>query len=99
MGIHLLLNKEVEHSKMVEVYMIQADEQSMKVKGLFGEKDMPVSPTNEMESLCKQDYFGREGRYPDWNIQENSGMEWPDWIKRKTLRKITRFTRILAFSK
>ncbi len=81
MGIHLLLNAEVELGRNVEVYMILADKQSMKVKGLFGEKDIPVSPTIEMEGLCKQDYLDREGRYPEWNIQETQGTEWPDWIK------------------
>jgi len=25
-----------------------------------------------MEDLCKSDYYSKEGRYPDWNFQENN---------------------------
>lgn len=81
MGIHLLLKREIENGKKVEVYMILADPTVGRVKGLFGYHKMKISPTIEMEEACKKDYLKQEGDYPDWNIQERKNTEWPDWIK------------------
>jgi hypothetical protein len=32
---------------------------------------MAIASYKEMESLCKDDYYSKEGKYPDWNFQEN----------------------------
>ncbi len=88
MGIHLLLNEEVKNSKKVEVHMILASSKKMKVKGLFSEEIVDVSPTIEMETLCKEQYLAKEGKYPEWNIQETEGKEWEDWIKKRHAKRM-----------
>jgi len=69
--IHLLIEKELREGSKVEVYMINSPKTIAIIKGLFSEKKIEIASFKEMEDLCKSDYFSKEGRYPDWNFQEN----------------------------
>ncbi len=87
LGIHYLLNEEIEKDKKVEVYMILAEEVKAKVRGLFEEVEQSISASHEMEERCKRDYYEIEGSYPDWNYQENN-KQMPQWILEKHLERI-----------
>ncbi len=82
-GIHKLINKELEKSKNVSVYV----KYSKKIKidsliiGLNKEHSIQVSPSKEFEDICKKDYYEfEEIKYPKWNFQEN-GKQWPKDIQ------------------
>jgi len=69
--IHLLLEEFLKKGSKVEMYMITSPKVLATVNGLFGSKKVEIASFKEMEDLCKSDYYSREGRYPDWNFQEN----------------------------
>jgi hypothetical protein len=81
-GISVLIEEELKELKKVEIYMITSKKITAKVNGLFGEKEMDVSASMDMEHLCKDDYEAKEGVYPPWNFQEN-GKKWPQYIKKR----------------
>ncbi|MEM4215173.1 MAG: hypothetical protein QW484_02310 [Candidatus Pacearchaeota archaeon] len=70
--IHLLIEKELRKGSKVELYMIRSPKIKAKIPGLFGYKEVEIASFKEMEDLCKSDYYSKEGRYPDWNFQENN---------------------------
>lgn len=69
--IHLFIAKALIKKSKVELYMITSPKTLAKINGLFGSKKVEIASFKEMEDLCKSDYFLQEGRYPDWNFQEN----------------------------
>ena len=69
--IHRLIEEELKQCKEVELYMITSPKVKTKVAGLFNYEDIEVASFKEMEDKCKQDYYLKENRYPDWNFQEN----------------------------
>ena len=69
--IHLLIAKALENGSKVELYMITSPKALATINGLFGSKKVEIASFKEMEDLCKSDYYSREGKYPDWNFQEN----------------------------
>ena len=69
---HLLIEKALRKKSKVELYMITSPKTLARVSGLFGYKKVPIASFKEMEDLCKSDYIAKEGRYPDWNFQENN---------------------------
>ena len=69
--IHLLIAEALEKGSKVELYMITSPKALATINGLFGSKKVEIASFKEMEDLCKSDYYSREGRYPDWNFQEN----------------------------
>ncbi|HVT75213.1 MAG TPA: hypothetical protein VHD69_02265 [Candidatus Paceibacterota bacterium] len=93
-GIHLLIRRELEQNKKVEIYMITSKKTKTLVKGLFSEDEAEVAAFKDMEDKCKKDYKETEGVYPPWNFQER-GEAWAQDIlrahnkhgkKRKSLR-------------
>ena len=70
--IHLLIERELKNGAKVELYMIRSPKIKTKIPGLFGYKEVEIASYKEMEDLCKSDYYSKEGRYPDWNFQENN---------------------------
>lgn len=69
--IHLLIAKALKNGSKVELYMITSPKALATINGLFGSKKVEIASFKEMEDLCKSDYYSREGKYPDWNFQEN----------------------------
>lgn len=69
--IHLLIANALAKKSKMELYMITSPKTLAKINGLFGSKEVEIASFKEMENLCKSDYFSREGKYPDWNFQEN----------------------------
>ncbi len=69
--VHLLIAKALENGSKVELYMITSPMALTTINGLFGSKKVKIASFKEMEDFCKSDYYSREGRYPDWNFQEN----------------------------
>jgi hypothetical protein len=81
-GIHLLIHRELENNKKVEIYMISSNKVMAEVKGLFGVVIKMVSiDFKEMEDLCKSDYVNKCGRYPEWNFQENKEQWDPELVE------------------
>lgn len=68
---HLLIAQALARKSKVELYMITSPKTLAKINGLFGYKKVEIASFKEMEDLCKSDYYSWEGRYPDWNFQEN----------------------------
>ena len=68
---HLLIAEALKKGSKVELYMITSPKVLAIVNGLFGSKKLEIASFKEMEDLCKSDYYSREGKYPDWNFQEN----------------------------
>lgn len=69
--LHLLIKKALLKKSKVELFMITSPRTLAKVSGLFGYKKVEIASFKEMEDLCKSDYYKKEGKYPDWNFQEN----------------------------
>jgi hypothetical protein len=83
--IHLLIEKALKNKSKVELFMITSSRMLAKVNGLFGSKKAEIASFKEMEDLCKSDYFSREGKYPDWNFQENHQPYPPELAKKHVL--------------
>ena len=69
--VHLLIAEALTKGLKVELYMINSPKVPAIVNGLFGSKKMKIASYKEMENFCKSDYYSKEGKYPDWNFQEN----------------------------
>ena len=69
--IHSLIAEMLKRGSKVELYMITSPKTKTKVPGLFDYHEVEIASFKEMESFCKKDYYSKEGRYPDWNFQEN----------------------------
>ena len=80
--IHLLIEKALKKGSKVELFMITSPRVMAEVNGLFGSKKVEIASFKEMEDFCKSDYFSVEGRYPDWNFQENND-PYPPELARK----------------
>lgn len=70
--LHHLIAEEIDAGNNVELFMITSPKVKAPVNGLFGAYEIAVASFKEMEDLCKKDYFEIEGKYPEWNFQENS---------------------------
>jgi hypothetical protein len=82
---HLLIEKALRNKSKVELFMITSPRTLAKVSGLFGYKQVGIASFKEMENLCKSDYFSKEGRYPDWNFQENREPYPPELARKHNL--------------
>ena len=80
--VHLLIEKALLARSVVEVHMITSPMVDALVSGLFKRHSCKVASFKESESICKHDYFSSEGRYPDWNFQENHE-EYPSILIKK----------------
>ncbi len=69
---HLLIERALKNKSKVELFMITSPKVLARICGLFGYKKIKIASFKEMEDLCKSDYYSREGKYPDWNFQENN---------------------------
>jgi hypothetical protein len=69
--IHLLIAQALENGSKVELYMIDSPKVKARVPGLNNFYDVEIASFKEMENFCKQEYYSMEGKYPDWNFQEN----------------------------
>jgi hypothetical protein len=88
-GIHLLIKKELEEGKKVEIYVIVSKEIKTEIKGLFETHRDKVVAFKEMEEKCNEDYKSRTEKYPDWHFQSRGrgkGYRWPEWV-RKSYKK------------
>jgi len=83
--IHRLIEEELKKGKNVELYMITSPRVKAKVAGLFDYEEVEVASFKEMEDKCKNDYYKKEGRYPDWNFQENNE-SYPQNIEEEFMR-------------
>lgn len=83
--IHLLIERELRKGSKVELYMIQPPKIKSKIPGLFGYREIEIASYKEMENLCKSDYYSKEGKYPDWNFQENNE-PYPEDLEREFIR-------------
>lgn len=84
-GIHLLIKKELEKGKRVDIYVIVSKEIKAEIKGLFKAHKGKVVAFKEMEERCNEDYKIRTGKYPDWHFQsrgKGKGYRWPLWIRK-----------------
>ena len=69
---HLLIAKALEGGSKVELYMISSPKMVAKLPGLFDYKEAEIGNASQIEEFCKEDYYTRESRYPDWNFKENN---------------------------
>lgn len=83
--IHLLIEKALKKGSKVELFMITSPRILARVNGLFGSKKVKIASFKEMEDLCKSDYYSKEGRYPDWNFQENHKPYPPELARKHVL--------------
>ena len=81
-GIMSLIANELKQGKNVEIYMIQSQQVTAPVLGLFDSHSMLVSAFKEMESKCIHNYKQIVGDYPAWNFQER-GESWPEKIQKE----------------
>jgi len=56
----------------MELYMITSPKVPAIVNGLFTSIKMEIASFKEMERLCMKEYKEREGKFPDWDFQENN---------------------------
>jgi hypothetical protein len=76
-GIQKLMLNEIERGNSIEIYCIFSKEMKVKISGLFEEKIRNVNISAiDIEDFCKNDFYEINGKYPDWNFQEN-GKSWP----------------------
>ena len=69
---HLLIERSLMNGSKVELFMITSPKVKAPVTGLFTHREEYIASFKEMEGYCKEDYFGLEKKYPDWNFQENN---------------------------
>ena len=78
-----LIADEVKKKKKVEVYMILCPETYVRINGLTTKGlIVAVNPFKEIESLCMNDFYSNEKKYPKWNFKEN-GESYPIQLKKK----------------
>ncbi len=70
--VHRLIENELLAGRQVELHMIISPKVSAQVFGLSRVKNLEIASFKESENLAKSEYLEIEGRYPDWNFQENS---------------------------
>ena len=75
--IHLLIEREINNGKKVELGLIQNEKTTAEIKGLNSKKIVDVAAFKESEDLCKEEYKNIYGKYPPWNFQENNE-EYPE---------------------
>ena len=83
--VHLLIEKALKNGSKVELFMITSPRTLAKINGLFGSKKVEIASFKEMEDLCKSDYYSKDGKYPDWNFQENHKSYPPELAKKHVL--------------
>lgn len=83
-GIHMHMKESLDSGCNVEIYIINANEITGPVKGLFSEDEgvKKIAVFKEMEDKCKEDFISEEGKYPEWNYQEQ-GFPWPTSVQEK----------------
>lgn len=69
---HLLIAEALKNGSKVELYMITSPKTLATINGLFSSKKIKIASSKEMENFCREDYFSKENRYPDWNFKENN---------------------------
>lgn len=69
---HLLIANALEKNSKMELYVITSPKVPAIVNGLFGSRKMEIASFKEMERFCNEQYFEEEGKYPDWDFQENN---------------------------
>lgn len=80
-GIHLLIQKELDNEKRVQIYCLFIEPIKIVINGIFSSSEVVTYPQiKTMEDLCRKDYKNTYGKYPKWNFQENVE-EWPHDIK------------------
>jgi hypothetical protein len=83
--MHLLIEKALINKSKVELFMITSPRVLAKVSGLFGYKKIKIASFKETEDLCKSNYYSKEGKYPNWNFQENHKPYPPELAKKHNL--------------
>jgi len=69
---HGLIARELQKGHRVEIYLITSPRVRARICGLFDcSHETDIAAFKEMESRCLEDFKLVEGRYPDWNFQEN----------------------------
>lgn len=90
---HLLIERALTKKSKVELFMITSPRVTAKVSGLLGHKRMKIASFKEMEDLCKSEYHLKEGRYPDWNFQENHEPYPPELARKHNIYHRKRLSR------
>ncbi len=91
--LYLLIGKALHNKSRAELFMITSPRTLARVSGLFGYKKVEVASFKEMEDLCKSDYYSKEGKYPDWNFQENHKPYPPELARQHNLYHRRRLTK------
>jgi len=80
-GIHLLIQEQLNLGKTIKIYALFIEPIKVIIHGLLSSVEKITYPQiKEMEDLCREDYKKINGKYPQWNFQENVE-EWPEHIK------------------
>ncbi len=69
--LHLLIEEALLSGSKVELYVITSPKVLATINGLSSSKKVEIASFKEMEDFCKEEYFAKEGKYPDWNFQES----------------------------
>lgn len=69
--LHLIIEKALKSGSKVELFVITSPKVLATINGLFGSKKVEIASFKEMEDFCKEEYYAKEKKYPDWNFQEN----------------------------
>ena len=101
--LHRLIEIALTNRLKLELFIIRSPKVDVPVNGLFDQIKMKIASFKEMENRCKDDYYAKEGRYPDWNFQENHQPYPPDLAQEHVLYHQNRLSKkkakLLAASK
>ncbi|WP_448530558.1 hypothetical protein [Raineya sp.] len=84
LGIWYFLYHSILQGKKIEFYMIYHPDFEAEVKGLLGTHKVNNASLSckLIEECCIKDFLSVEGKFPDWNVQEQ-GMDWPEDVKKE----------------
>jgi hypothetical protein len=82
--VHNIIAEELEKGSKIEIFMITSPKTRAKINGLFGSIEKEIASYKETEDLCKSEFYSKEGKFPDWNFQENN-MPYPKGLEEEYL--------------
>lgn len=71
--LHYLINRKLSQGKKIKAYVFFTDSIQQTIKGFTTEKNIHIPPDmTYVEKIYLDDYKKINGKYPEWNFQENS---------------------------
>lgn len=71
--LHYLIYQKLNEGKKIKAYVVFNDSTQQTIKGFITEKNIYIPPDmTYVEKIYLDDYKKINGKYPDWNFQENS---------------------------